>query len=500
MRTVGLLALLICLFTASTRSAGWAQEAAASFEAVEAMAAKLASQPYAAPPSIEGDMRRLGYDQYRALRVKPETELWRDSKTLFRVEFFPAGFIYDKPVQIYVVDGGNASPVNLSADQFDFSDTGLKAPPQNLTPAGFRLRHPLNRPDKFDEVISFLGASYFRPIGRGQVYGASARGLAIDTAVGKPEEFPTFRAFWLLKPAEGATDMTVWALLDSPGATGAFAFTIRPGTRTVVETRCILFMRNDVSLLGIAPLTSMFFSGKSSPSRDDYRPEIHDSDGLYIATGKGERIWRPLENPGALAVSSFQDSNPRGFGLMQRERDFDRYQDTGAHLQSRPSLWVEPVGDWGDGEVRLVEIPTQAETNDNVVAFWVSRWPARKGERKEYTYRLHALADDAAFAPAGRVIATRSSAVPLQPKQRRIVVEFAGGELGALEPEQPVTADVGLTNAKLTRAHVEALPWKRNWRLTIDFEPEGKKPVDLRAVMQLRGQNLTETWTSTFRP
>jgi glucans biosynthesis protein len=500
MRTVGFLALLICLFTASARSPGWAQEAAASFEAVEAMAAKLASQPYAAPPSIEGDMRRLGYDQYRALRIKPETELWRDSKGLFRVEFFPAGFIYDKPVQIYVVDGGNAAPVHLSADQFDFSDTGLKSPPQNLTPAGFRVRHPLNRPDKFDEVISFLGASYFRPIGRGQVYGASARGLAIDTAVGKPEEFPTFRAFWLLKPAEGATDMTVWALLDSPGATGAFAFTIRPGARTVVETRCILFMRNDVSLLGIAPLTSMFFSGKSSPSRDDYRPEIHDSDGLYLATGKGERIWRPLENPGALAVSSFQDTNPRGFGLMQRERDFDRYQDTGAQLQARPSLWVEPVGDWGDGEVRLVEIPTQAETNDNIVAFWVSRWPARKGERKEYIYRLHALADDAALAPAGRVIAMRSGAVPSQSKQRRIVVEFAGGELAALEPEQPVTADVGLTNAKLTRAHVEALPWKRNWRLTIDFEPEGKKPVDLRAVMQLRGQNLTETWTSTFRP
>jgi periplasmic glucans biosynthesis protein len=163
-------------------------------------------------------------------------------------------------------------------------------------------------------------------------------------------------------------------------------------------------------------------------------------------------------------------------------------------------LWIEPVGDWGDGEVRLVEIPTQDETNDNIVAFWVSKWPARKGERKEYTYRLYALTDDSAFAPAGRVIATRSSAVPSQPKQRRIVVEFAGGELAALEQEQPVTADVGLTNAKLTRAHVEALPWKRNWRVTIDFEPEGKKPIDLRAVMQLRGQNLTETWTSTFRP
>jgi glucans biosynthesis protein len=244
----------------------------------------------------------------------------------------------------------------------------------------------------------------------------------------------------------------------------------------------------------------MFFAGKSSPARDDYRPEIHDSDGLYLSTGTGERIWRPLGNPSALVVSSFQDKNPRGFGLLQRERDFDRYQDSAANLQARPSLWVEPVGDWGDGEVRLVEIPSQEETNDNVVAFWVSRWPARKGERKEYAYRLTALSDEPGLSPAGRVIATRAAAVPYDSKQRRIVVEFAGGELGTLEPEQPVTPDVSLSNAKVRRTYVEAIPAKRSWRLFIDFEPEGKKPVDLRAVLQLRGTVLTETWTSVFRP
>ncbi len=499
MRFTAHLALLVCLLLTSARSAGWAQDAA-TFAAVEAMAAKLAAEPYKEPASIEGDMRRLTYDQYRALRPRPDTALWRESNGLFRVEFFPAGFIYEKPVQIFVVERENARPIPLAPDQFDFSDTGLQTPAQKLEPAGFRLTFPLNRPDKFDEVASFLGATYFRTIGRGQVYGASARGLAIDTGIGKPEEFPAFRAFWLVKPPEGASDMTVWALLDSPGAAGAFSFAIRPGTRTVIDIKCILYMRNDVSLLGIAPLTSMFFSGKATPARDDYRPEIHDSDGLSLSTGRGERIWRPLENPGALAVSSFQDSNPRGFGLLQRERDFDRYQDSATSLQARPSLWVEPVGDWGDGEVRLLEIPTQSETNDNIAAFWVSRWPARKGERKEYAYRLSALKDEASLAPAGQVIATRAGTVPYAPKQRRIVVEFAGGDLPSQEPEQPVTPDVSVTNAKVTRTYVEALPWKRTWRLFIDFEPDGKKPVDLRALLQLRGTPLTETWTSAYRP
>ncbi|MFO1161924.1 MAG: glucan biosynthesis protein [Reyranellaceae bacterium] len=472
-----------------------------TFEGVEKMAAKLAAEPFQEPASIDGDMRRLDYDRYRALRARPDTALWHEGTSPFRVEFFPAGFIYEKPVQIFVVDGGATTPLAIGPDLFDFSDTGLKEPPEKVELAGFRLLHPLNRADKFDEVAAFLGASYFRIIGRDQVYGSSARGLAIDTGIGgKPEEFPLFRAFWLVKPRPDAKELTVWALLDSAGAAGAFSFTIRPGARTVIDTRCILYMRNDVQVLGIAPLTSMFFSGKAAPTRDDYRPEIHDADGLYLSTGKDERVWRPLDNPAALVVTAFQDRTPKGFGLLQRERDFERYQDTGTALEARPSLWVEPRDDWGEGEVRLVEIPSQAETNDNIVAFWVSRQPARKGDRKEYTYRLSSLSDEAALSPAGRVIATRAGLVPSAPKQRRMVVEFAGGELATLAPQQPVTSDVALTNAKVIRTYVEPLPWKKSWRLFIDFEPVGKTPVDMRAALTLHGSRLTETWTNLYRP
>jgi glucans biosynthesis protein len=491
--------LLSVLFALSALPARAQQAPPFTFQSVEAMASKLATEPYKETPSIQGDLRQLSYDHYRALRAKPDTAMWRDSKSLFRLEFFPTGFIYEKPVEINIVDDGKAAPVTLSSDQFDWSDTGLKTPPKELAPAGFRITFPLNKPDKFDEVISFLGASYFRAIGRGQVYGASARGLAINTGTGQPEQFPTFRSFWIVKPADGAGDLTVWALLDAPDATGAFSFVIHPGGRTTIDTHAVLVLRNDVQLLAIAPLTSMYFAGKTSPARDDYRPEIHDSDGLYLSSGNGERIWRPLGNPGALAVSSLSDTNPKGFGLLQRERDFAQYQDSGANLQARPSYWVEPKADWGDGEVRLVEIPSQAETNDNIVAFWVSKWPAKKGERKEYDYRLSALDDEAGLSPAGRVMAMRSGAVP-NGKQRRIAIEFAGGELESLAAEQPVSANVSLSSGKVLRTYVELLPARKSWRLIIEFEPDGKKAADMRASLVLRRQVLTETWSAVWQP
>jgi glucans biosynthesis protein len=489
--------LFLLLLSLATGPA-WA-EGAFDFAAVQAQAQKLASEPYKDVPPIGGDMKKLSYDKYRALRTKPETALWGDGG-LFRVEFFPAGFIYDRPVTIGVVENGAVTPVTIGAGQFDFSDTGLKEPPKDLVPAGFKVTFPLNRPDKFDEIIAFLGASYFRQIGRGQNYGSSARGLAIDTATERPEEFPTFRSFWLVKPAANATELTVWALLDTPGASGAFAFVIKPGARTVVETKAVLFLRHDVSLLALAPLTSMYFAGKTSAPRDDYRPEIHDADGLFLLTGHGERIWRPLNNPSALAVSSFSDTNPRGFGLMQRERSFEQYQDSTARVETRPSLWVEPSGDWGDGEVRLVEIPSKSETNDNIVAFWVPRWPIKQGSRMEYSYRLSALTDEETLSPQARVVATRGSAVPSNDKARRIVAEFAGGDLATLQPGQPVEAQVTLSTGKLLRSYVEALPWQKTWRLFIDFEPDGKKPVDMRATLTLHGQVLTETFSDVYRP
>src|SRR5205085_6387853 len=155
--------------------------------------------------------------------------------------------------------------------------------------------------------------------------------------------------------------VTVYALLESQRATGAYRFDIVPGAETVVRVQARLYLRaaaTQVATLGIAPLTSMFFSGENQPRRGDFRPEVHDSDGLQVATGDGEWLWRPLQNPARMTVTSFAVRELRGFGLMQRDRTFSSYEDTEARYERRPSAWVRPLSDWGPGRVELVQLPT----------------------------------------------------------------------------------------------------------------------------------------------
>lgn len=487
------LALLIVYFGVVSAAQAQAQE---FFDTLIARAKESATKDYVKEAPVP-DTANLGYDTYRGIRFRPDSILWREGGSGFHVEFFPTGFIYQTAVKLNVIPRkGAATELSPSPDMFDF---GKDQPPAKIGFAGFKVTYPLQTM-KFDEIVSFLGASYFRPIGRGQAYGASARGLAIDTAQPRSEEFPEFREFWLVEPAPGAKSLTIYALLESPGASGAYAFTVTPGARTTVDVDARLFPRHQVSLLGVAPLTSMFLSGKSGPWRDDFRPEVHDSDGLALLTGKGERIWRPLGNPGSLQVSSFMDNNPRGFGLMQRERHFDRYQDGVAQYQTRPSLWVEPKGDWGEGEVRLVEIPTPSEYHDNIVAFWVSKWPVEKGKPLEYRYRLSALSDEAALAPEARVVATRQAPVDGNDKARRLVVEFEGDTLTRLPQQRPVEFNVEVNGGKLLRAEVDRMPGSTNRRLFIDIEPESRKTAEIRAFLTADGKRLSETFTTQLRP
>jgi glucans biosynthesis protein len=394
---------------------------------------------------------------------------------------------------------------------FDYGKTALKDElSTDLGFAGFRIHYPLNRPGYKDEVVVFLGASYFRMLGRKQVYGISARRLAIDTALPKGEEFPAFREFWLVQPAPDATSMTVYALLDSASVTGAYRFNLIPDTETVIDVNAILFARVEVQRLGIAPLTTMFLFGENqSRSFDDYRQEVHDSDGLLMHTGADEWIWRPLSNPKELRVTALLDENPQGFGLLQRDRDFAHYLDLEAHFERRPNLWIEPRGEkWGKGAVHLVEIPVGEEIHDNIVAFWVPDQPLKAGESRTFVYRLHAsLAPSLNKDQLGYVERTQIGwgAVPGTKEKpprslRRFIVDFTGGDLATLSAAQPVKAELSVSAGEVSDLTVQKLPGSSGRRTSFRLAPGGTGSVDMRLFLVLRDRRLTETWNYVWSP
>ena len=474
------------------------------FDKVAAMAAKAAAQPYVPNKNRVSDaLANITYDDYRKIRFKQDRALWH-GQSLFEVQFFHPGFLYRDYVTIHVVDENGEHTVPFDPSMFSYDGKAVKAPKsKSVGFAGFRIHYPLHTPEYKDELMVFLGASYFRILGRTQVFGMSGRGLAVDTAEPSGEEFPTFRQFWLVKPAPQASVMTVYALLDSPSVAGAYRFDIRPGNDTIVDVKTQLYTRAADKKFGIAPLTSMFLFGENRTGVfDDYRPEVHDSDGLLVHTGMGEWIWRPLLNPTQLRVSSLLDNSPHGFGLMQRDRNFDDYLDPEARFQLRPSLWIEPRGEgWGKGAVQLVEIPSDEEVNDNIVAYWVPSAPVKANQTLKFQYTIHATDDGVRQTKLGYVERTRSGwgAVPgskdKPPKTvRRFVVDFMGGGLESLPEEQPVEANLTTSNGKITEAAVTKLVASGVWRAAFLLTPDGDKPSDMRLYLTLRGERLTETW------
>jgi len=478
-----------------------------SFAAVERLAQDRASKPYRnRSTKLPDEIAKLTYEEYHDIRFQRTSSLWYD-RALFEVQFFHRGFNFDRRVNIAEVSGGVSRPVLYNPAMFDFGPRVPKAVfPADLGFAGFRIHYPLNTPAYKDELLVFLGASYFRVLGRNQVYGLSARGLAIDTGAASGEEFPYFTDFWLVKPEPTARTMTIYALLDSPGITGAYQFDVRPGTTTQVQVTAELYPRRQIAKLGIAPLTSMFLYGENSGNHrfDDYRPEVHDSDGLMTERGTGEWMWRPLVNPKELRVNRFMDEHPRGFGLVQRDRDFTHYQDNEAHYERRPSYFVEPLGDWGKGGVELVEIPSDEEIHDNVVAFWVPDAPVQPQKPMTFSYLLSAYTGTTQWPPGGKVIATHFARVvngtTVVPGVRRVIVDFAGGDLDTLAGAQPLQAAASATGGEIDDIRVERLVANGVWRVSMRMKTNGDKPVDLRCYLTLYGEALTETWTYLWAP
>lgn len=476
------------------------------FDDVTARARALANESYRDPRGeVPAWLTQISYDQWRDIRFRPDRALWRDTKLPFQIQFFHPGLYYDRTVAISVVDDQGQHPVTFTPNDFDYGRNDFASRvPQNLGFAGFRVHAPIKKKQYFDEVIVFLGASYFRAVGRDEVFGLSARGLAIDTALPSGEEFPWFREFWIVKPKPGDRELTVYALLDSPSVAGAYQFVIRPGTQTAVRVDARLIARSAVKKLGIAPLTSMFLHGENSLRPvEDFRPEVHDSDGLLVNFSSGEWLWRPLENPRTLRVSELRASDIRGYGLIQRDRAFEHYQDLETHREQRPSAWIVPRGEWGEGRVELVEIPTKSDTNDNIVTYWVPSAPLAPGELVFWTYTIYWYGDAPDVSPGGRVVATRRDRGVAEGAYR-FVIDFAGKKLESLPADTVlrgvVTVASGEDSAELLDQQVVKNPVTGGWRLTFQMRPLRNEPIELRAFLDQAGSSLTETWSGAIVP
>ncbi|MBC8094430.1 MAG: glucan biosynthesis protein, partial [Akkermansiaceae bacterium] len=482
-----------------------------------------AQKPFHSPRADLPEVLRadkLDYDKYREIEFRHEKALWASEDLPFRVEFFHPGYLYQEPVRLHEFTVTAMQPIRFMQDCFNYRGLTIqKQIPVNTGYAGFRLLNEVNAPGKWDELGSFLGASYFRLLGKGQRYGQSARGLAIDCGEpDRPEEFPIFTDWWLGKPARGEDRLKFYAILDSVSCCGAYEMVIIPGETTVADVRAVLYFRQDAQIkavntnrpairtVGLAPLTSMFWFGKASERRfNEYRPEVHDSDGLLIQMGNGETLWRPLNNTSEMRHQRFAAKEIKGFGLLQRERDFAAYQDLFNYYHQVPSVWVEARNNWGAGEVHLVELSTHYEGLDNIVAFWDPKEKPRPMEPYNFSYTLYWTRDETEMklATQDKVLATRIGNDPRDGQRRQFAIDFGGPKLGALTDKTPPEAIASCSdNAVIVEKQVFRNPFKSSWRVMLKLEPKpgNKDPVDIRCTMQRGEEVLSETWTYLWSP
>lgn len=467
----------------------------------------LAQGPYRAPPAeLPAPLAKLGWDEWQSIRYREDHSLWSDEKLRFQARFFHLGFTIKKPVRLFEINKGQAQEIAYDAALFDYSRSGVNGRklPADLGFAGFRLNF---HTDWVRDMAAFQGASYFRAVDGDMQYGQSARGLALNCGMPEPEEFPDFVAYYLERPQKDSSTVTVYGLLDSPSVAGAYRFIIDVADTMVMDIDAALYPRASIERLGVAPLTSMFMTGANDKRVDnDWRPQVHDTDGLQMWTGPGEWIWRPLMNPAGVRVNSYFDENPRGFGLMQRDRTFDHYQDDGVFYEKRPSVWIEPKQKWGKGSVMLVEIPTPDETFDNIVAFWNPLDKPEAGQELLFGYKLYWCRYNP-FAPKlATVHATRTGIGGIVGQKRpyfswRFAIDFAGGDLSLLGEKARVEPMIQASRGKVEITSARPLQAIKGWRALFDLKPDDSvEPVNLRLFLALDGQPLSETWLYQYTP
>jgi glucans biosynthesis protein len=464
-----------------------------SFDTLLEDAKRRAEKPYSPQRStLPAGLDKLSPEQYRSIHFNPDAGIWRSDDVPFRLELLRTGYnLQSVAVTISTVENGMARDVVATPAMFDMGSTLAQLGNQVSLPlSGFRVRSQINSKKVWDEFLVFQGASYFRAVAQHLLYGLSARGLAINTAEPSGEEFPAFTHFWVERPEARAKSIVIYALLESASATGAYRFTVQPGAETLMDVELTLFPRAEMRVVGIAPLTSMFLFDETNRGRlDDYRPEVHDSDGLMIESSAGEQIFRQLANPIQLQVSTFTTEPPKGFGLVQRSREQSDFQDFENQYERRPSAWIEPKGDWGPGGVELVEIPSGRETNDNIVAFWRPLHGLAPNHPAHFEYRIVWLAEPALPQGMGEVVATRSGA-SLDGKRRVFILDF----VGAGEKVDGLRLDLGASRGKISNATLISNGAMHGLRASFELDPKDADLVELRLRIVRGDKPVTETW------
>ncbi len=478
------------------------------FETVRALAKERAAKPYAeAPSTLDPFWSNLPYAGHRKINFRRERSVWNGEDRGFQLEFFHPGWVFPKTVDFHEVARDATRLLEWNRDYFDYRD--LEVPPGTPHPegfAGFRILYPLNDPAKMDELAVMLGGTYFRSLAPGLQFGTSARGLALNPARPQGEEFPDFVEWWIERPEPGAREIRAWALLDSPSVAGAFQFRIQPGRGTVMEIEAELTFRNEVELIGISPFSSMmWFSEFTQPKPVDFRPEVHDADGLLIHFSDGEAAWRPLDTGKSVRHSVFEADSFFGFGLAQRDRDFGSYQDLEASFEERPSVWMEPVGRWPEGRINLIESPGSGDGSDNVVCFWEPKVPPKPGEPLRLAYRIQWL-PEISVAGLSKVIGSRRGqhtfpAAENRPDEFFYVVDFSTPANPADDETRPDLLVEVDRHARLLDKTLQRNPHTGGWRATFTVSmEEGTMASELACRLFTGGRPITERWSVQWKP
>jgi glucans biosynthesis protein len=497
----------LAAFAASGSSGSAAEDKAAaapaafSSSSVVDAARALAQKPFSAPsaPDLPGPLSNLSVEAYSAIHAKPERLIWLDDPAGFVIEPLHRGFVFTTPMQINLVDNGNATRLNYDAANFIFAGVNLNGLPKDLDFSGFRILHRSVAGD-LQELAIFQGASFFRSLAPGQTQGVQARGLSIRTGDARGEEFPVFRTVWIEKTTRASNALTINALLDSESVAGAYRFTIHPGDATIIDTECALFPRVNIDSFGLGTMGAInLFGPIDRRGYDDIREAAAETGGLQMLTGAGEWLWRPVANRNGLQISEFIDQNPKGFGFLQKRRDFSDFQDDIQHWERRPSLWIEPIGDWGPGSVELVEIPSDNETAQNMVAFWRPKAALAKGQQADFAYRQFWCWSPPSSPPLAVVAASRGGR-GASGKQRRFLVDFRGDALSEPAKLGDIKANLSISPGRITTSHLYFAPEQRSCRVVFDIDPGGDNACELRLTLDVQGAPISETWLYRWTP